>query len=95
MSIIFVLTNNQGSARPEVQRTVEPYGGVYPPSSHFLVHPHDAHHYPTADGQAETDRTDLSVHGHRLRTTLAQGLAQCRRPHSCLILGRQRADIQC
>ena len=38
---------------PEVRGTVELYSGAYPPSSHFPVHPHDAHHNPTADGQAE------------------------------------------
>ena len=55
---------------PDVRGTAELYGGAYPPSGPFPVHPHDTHHYFTADGRAETDRTMIGLLGHRLRTTL-------------------------
>ena len=50
-----------GSARPEVRGAAEPYGGAYPPSIPLPRTPHETHHYPIADGRAETDRYCLTT----------------------------------
>ena len=61
---MYMTTEGMDVNQPEVRGTAGPHGGVHkrpPPPPHPVpspVRPHDTHHYSTADGRAETNRSD-------------------------------------